>query len=446
MNAGQVGASWALPLEDGLAARVPVVAVKDWLPLVGPALDTDAGRALVARHQTSAQAVLNHAPTVASFADSATGRGITAANATMARRAKCSPGTMRKVRYVLRDLGLAKDMRTGRRLSGVEIAAARAHHGGHQTNAASVWHLTAPRPALSSTPPREKSTRTGRDTPSASPAVRVAEGRARGRSGHLSSPTGVGEERNVGRSSSFHLSSLDREKSPTRARRAHARTKLPRKARCKPRTTADPRPMHLQRAAAEVVHHLHGMDRGQWVHIGCQRYVRHKSWHIGWVAEALIEAGIDTTRFDGKAIAERLTRYTIERGLNWPDRISAPIAFLRSLLAKVDWTNQVPAEPASVRRARMTPLSAQRRTSWARPAGGEMHAAAGRSEGTNRLYPPSVTSVSEDLATAATDTCVACSAPAVVRNELPLRTPVCDQCWNADALTHPSDADCLARS
>ncbi|MEU7631848.1 hypothetical protein AB0C34_17940 [Nocardia sp. NPDC049220] len=448
LNANQIGASWSLPVAEGAAARVPVVSVRDWLLYVAAALDSEAGRTAVAQHRTSIKMVLKHSPDVASFADLHTGRGITASNATMAARAGCSPGTMRKVRYVLRDVGLAVEMESGRGLSGIEIAAARAHHGGFQTHAASVWHLTSPRATAASQPPstpRRKSASLPRMTQGVHIAAAAAVAPLRSldiSSGHLSSPTEVGEERYVARKGLVLNSSCVRKKSPTRAHLARTGRINSRKQTRKHWTSADPRPLHLQLSAAELVAECHGIDRGQWVHLGSQQYVRRHGWHIGAVADVLVEAGIDTTRFDGKTIAARLTRYTIERGMNWPNRINAPISFLRSLMAGVDWSQQIPTELAAVRRTRRAQQRDSSTTSISPMplprARGAVHGSTGFTEGVNRRHRPVLRSVSEELAAAAGDVCVRCSAPGTVREELPLRTAVCDRCWDSIAAADSS--------
>ncbi|MEU2043804.1 hypothetical protein [Nocardia niwae] len=488
LNREQIGGSWALPLEDGASAKVPVVRVRDWLPHVAPALDSEAGRAAVAKHQTSTVTVLEHAPAVAKFADLHTGRGITASIATMARSAGCSPGTMRKVRYVLRDLGLAKDMETGRLLSSAEIAAARAHHGGFQTRAASVWHLTLPRPtAAAERPltPRRNSASMGKlargahtaaataiSSPTSSTASTAIEARG-DRSGHLSSRTEVREERSVGRSGSFHPSSLVGKKSPTRTRNAHAGRKNSTKTRRKDWSDGVPHPLHRQLAAAELVAECYGMDRGQWLHLGSRQYLRlYGSWHIGAVCKVLADIGIDTEHFGGRDIARRLTDYMIVHGLSWPNHCRNPIGFLRYLLIRIDWSQQVPLELAAVRRARRVRIAALpccslhpeagRRgdgecvmcfsdrmsppdnlvggtgtSTYTRPsmAGATARAADGGSGCALTTAP----SLSEELAAAAGDECAVCSKPGHMRHDMPLPMAVCDDCWEAKWVNAEAD-------
>jgi hypothetical protein len=293
LNADQIGRSWSLPLPEHAAGRVPSVGRKQWLRTVPGLVDTAAGRAAAARRGTGLATVLLCAPVIAKFAEGVNGRRITASVATMARKAGCSEERMRRARYVLGDLGLAQEMVRGRPLGRVEQAAATAHHGGRQTRAASVWHLTLPR---------------GLSSPQAC--------------GYLSSRTSVLEVCSVG------------DGSPKRAR-AHAR---PGKSSHTRQSRDEPRPLHLQRAAAGLVAACQGMDVGQWASVGFRRYVRLPGWHIGQICDLLVEAGIDTTVWTGRTIAQRLTAYTVERKLTWPNNLREPVGFLRSLLTRIDWS------------------------------------------------------------------------------------------------------------
>ncbi|MEU4841758.1 hypothetical protein [Nocardia testacea] len=439
LNRHQIGASWSLPLEDGASSKVPVIAVKAWLAVVTTLLDTETGRAAASRHETSTKTVLDLAETVAGFADQHTGRGITASIATMAKRAGCSPGTMRKVRYVLRDLGLAAPMATGRRLSALEIAAARAHHGGVQTHAASVWHLTIPRHATALQRPaqRRRSASLGRIARASHVAARkLSTDQA---SGHLSSLTHVSEDPSVhdGVNTPVSTSSHAGKKSPTRARGARA-GKISSEAEEKPQ---DPRPLHLQLAAAELIAACPGLDRNQWINIGSRHYLRNPDHrrHIGALADLLAEFDIDTSRLDGTAIARALERSTRERGMSWPERINAPIPFLRTLLATVNWAQEIPAVPAEARRAHRRAEERQQRLeanlrahnlSGSRDRGYTDH-----TDDENRaVWPPlPFLSLADELAAAAGDICAVCSAPGTLREELPLPMTVCNPCWDAVA-------------
>jgi len=299
LNTGQRGRSWSLPVPED-AARVPAVGVKQWLRALPELVDTTAGRAAAARHGTGVTAVLECAPALARYADGLTGRAITASIATMAKAAGCTPKVMARARYVLRDLGLAAEMAAGRKLSRIEQAAARAHHGGYQPNAASVWHLTLPRSA-------------GR--------------------GDLSLRTKVLNVRAVGNNSPKRACARGRTGQSTKTSKTRAGT---------------PRPLHLQKAAAELVAACHGMNVGQWAQYGPRRYLRLPGWHIGRIAEVLVAAGVDTTVWTGRAIARRLTEHTVARGLRWPDHLHNPVGFLRSVISGVDWSTPPRRPPAAV--------------------------------------------------------------------------------------------------
>ncbi|WP_433734930.1 hypothetical protein ACQP0C_41580 (plasmid) [Nocardia sp. CA-129566] len=349
LNRDQFGMSWSLPLEDGASALVPVVSVRDWLPRVALALDSEAGRAAVAKHCTSVTAVLDCAPVVGSFANLHTGRGITAAQATIAEQTSYSDKTIRKVLYVLRDLGLAKDMKTGRRLSTIEIAAAHAHHGGRQLNAASVWHLTVPRPSAATEAPltpRRKSASLGRMNRAAhiaaaaeiKPETMSSPTSSDVVSGHLSSRTEVREDPYAGTDDFLLNESYVGKKSPTRAQSAHAGKNSRKKAK-NARTGRDPRPLHLQLAAAGLAARI--VVRGS---ITLDQWLSDHGIHIGAFADVLTRVGIDTARWSGVGIKTHLDVTSCAKGLDWPDRINNPLAFLQIRLAGLDWSGPAPGE------------------------------------------------------------------------------------------------------
>ncbi|WP_067475038.1 hypothetical protein [Nocardia amamiensis] len=361
LNRDQIGMSWSLPLEDGASALVPVVRVKDWLPCVALALGSEEGRAAVARHYTSVKAVLECAPIVASFANLHTGRGITASQATMAERCPYSDKTIRKILYVLRDLGLAKPMETGRPLSRIEIEAARAHHGGFQAYAASVWHLTVLRPLA--TPehptthpltPRRKSASLGKlargahiaaaaavSSSSSSTASSAVEDRD-DRSGHLSSRTSVREESPVTNSTSVPEKSCAAKKSPTRAR-AHARLGRNSKKGKKSRSDTDPRPLHQQHAAAQLVTRI-VVDVRRGRRVTLDQWMLEHGIHIGAVSDVLAAVGIDTSRWNGLDIKAHIDVAAHQQGMDWPDRINNPLRFLQARLARLDFTEPSPSQ------------------------------------------------------------------------------------------------------
>ena len=454
--------SWSLPVADGAAARIPAVSVKTWTERLPAVLDTEQAREAARRRHTSVATVLTVAKAAASFADSSTGRQITASNASIAEKARCTVPTVKRARWVLSDIGLAVEMVRGRHLSTIERAAARAHHRGFQRTAGSVWALTLPRPTATAPSaqkrpltPRRRSASLGRVTRCASLAAGASKPAAgpaaTDRRDPLPSPTSVGEGSYVPaiENTSFLLVSPGGKKSPTRAR-AHTRTKNPAKRTGSSERT--PRPLHLQRAAAELVAVAHGLDSGQWIRCGgpgSSEYLRQHRGHIGAVADALLEAGIDTTRWSGRAIVARLTRSSVERGLYWPDHIQRPVGFLRQVLARIDWSSDAPrTTPAARPRCADHPFAG-------RQLDGECPECVIERRAYRRVFRPQRHAVESLPAAAASSeppvvwstdgTCTACgSAPGVVREKLPIPVPVCDACWSTvdeTSLCDPATTD-----
>lgn len=95
--------------------------------------------------------------------------------------------------------------------------------------------------------------------------------------------------------------------------------------------TSTPRPIALQRAAAQLIAHTPALRT---------------PGHAGRICDVLGAAGIDTTRWTGRGIARALTEDTETRGWTWPAHIARPGAFLRWRLAQIDWTQPTPAERA----------------------------------------------------------------------------------------------------
>ncbi len=143
--------SWHLPPVKLTPAGRPVATVpcwpgrQAWLRDVATALDTDsATRIRQSNAKVAAATVLAVATAHAHFAETRTGRHMVASLATLAKRAELSIDQVRRGRRVLRTLGLLVDLQLGRRLTGIEIQAARDLHGHTQTGAASEIALTTP--------------------------------------------------------------------------------------------------------------------------------------------------------------------------------------------------------------------------------------------------------------------------------------------------------------
>lgn len=278
--AGQRGRSWALP------GRPPVLCWSGrqrWLISVDVALLSDEGRRLCAEQGISLKAARGVARGCADFADSRTGRHLTASNATIGARAAKLVGRAKawcddvvtRTRSVLKQLGLAVEVVRGRYLSAAERLAAAVHHDGVQLRAASTWALTSSRRwQVKSDLPRRGST--GSKTP-----------RSR------TSPT----------------------RAQTRAQAPSGRSPRPRNG---------PRPLSAQKVAAQLVARVPSLDAGQ---------------HLGAMIDVLAEL-VDCERWTGGDIAKVLDEDARENPRDWPGHIHSPAAFLRhrlkSLSARLD--------------------------------------------------------------------------------------------------------------
>ncbi|MGC0367318.1 hypothetical protein ABH922_005370 [Rhodococcus sp. 27YEA15] len=316
----QRGRSWSLPVPAAEQARIPVwTSRQEWLRQFRHHTTTAAGRALCARRLISPEKAYAVAEAHAHFAESRTGRSVTAAKSTIAARAKVSESTVNRARRVLIALEMGVEHVRGRNLKTLEFLAAEAHHGGQQHRAASTWSLSSPRQIVELTPaaPSRRSR-----------ASRAMERSTRSRKGSqpvsrfLSKPRRTSIPADT--LSSVGFLSCEVLPSGRTHQRAHA---------CTPQPTNDkhPRPLAVQRVAAELIRHAPAlMPPG----------------HIGAVCDVLMKCDIDPTRWSGLDIARTLSRDTAERGWIWPtsSTLTSPIAYLRYRLRLVDWTAKSPDE------------------------------------------------------------------------------------------------------
>ncbi|WP_063046301.1 hypothetical protein [Nocardia pseudovaccinii] len=490
LNATQRGASWSLPVPDSAEAATPVWhGPEHWIETVRVLLTTEHGQQLVARYHTNADTVLVVAGDLAARADGLTGRGVTVSDATVSDTVGLAVKVVRRGRYVLRDLGLARSLVTGRKLTLVEQAAAWLHHGGAQIAAASVWALTIPREAAAVARPlipRRKSASLGRLSRAAHTAA-ATDTTSTTANQQPGPPTTDLSVREICSVANYSPSARERDGKKSKKSRRSKET--------------GPRSLELQFTAAELIHHIPGIDRQQWISTpGSGSYVRLPGWHIGRVADLIADAGIDSTWWTGRAIAVRLSRYMADQGYSWPDRITNPGGFLRALLAAVDWTEQTPAMPAAAvrerrralqrsdeleqqqRQAERARIAAQKRQEAAQKAAEKAHSgecglchdtgwivAFGEGDpiapmrcicpGLDRpaldlpvpsdpiapepeqpvvdAVAPAAVEAEKDQRAAELDavagpTCLMCSAsPGTVRTSMPSRPVVCDPCWHA---------------
>jgi hypothetical protein len=329
-ESAQRGNSWALPVAPGGHGHRPVWSGRaQWQRQVRALLNSDTGTELCKSNSVSTEATFAVAVVHAGLAESRTGRGVTASRTTIASRAGVSESVVKRARRVLTALGVAVELVRGRYLTAVEAMAAEAHHGRRQIRAASVWALCSPIDAVRAVaaPIRSNVTKVTRA------ARRIAAYRARG-TGRIVHPQQQGHGP-LSPSGGFSFGSFFSKYSPTRAQaRAGMARNAPRK---------DPRPLHLQRAAGELLAHAPALNR---------------AGHVGVVCDVLERSGVDTTRWSGRDIARELTADTQSRGWVWPSRIEHPAAFLHFRLGGIDWTRPTPAER---RQSRGMPVYGSRR-------------------------------------------------------------------------------------
>ncbi|MGE2772618.1 hypothetical protein ACQGAO_30835 [Rhodococcus sp. 1.20] len=313
-TSNQRGNSWSLPIPDGTYSRTPTWTSRThWQHQVRTLLNSPTGTTLCTNHTISTEAVFAVAVIHASLAESATGRSVTASRETIARRAGVSTSTVKRARRVLTALGVAVELVRGRYLSRLEAMAAESHHGYRQFRAASTWTLTTPQPvATTVTPPSKRPRKLSRAT------LRTAAYRSRTTTRNHPQPN---TRDPLSPSGGFALKALAFKISPTRAQtRAGKTTHQP---------TTTPRPIHIQRAAAELIAHAPALK---------------PAGHIGTICDTLQQTGIDTTRWTGRDIARQLTTDTQQRGWTWPNHIPRPSAFLRWRLTHIDWAAPTPSE------------------------------------------------------------------------------------------------------
>ena len=206
------------------------------------------------------------ATVMAGHADHATGRHCAATRATIAAAAGCGPDTVTVAWRVLRTAGWVLEAQRG--------------HGSPTTPGCgrrpSIYHLIPARPE---------------PTPVEFPDLP--------RSGVVSPSGPVGTY------------------SPSA--RSRARTENPRPKNRGPRR--GPRPLALQRLAAQLINTCHGLSH-------C---------HAGAICDAVSAAGIDPQVWTARQITTALNTDMTARGWMWPDRVERPGAFLFSRLRRLDW-------------------------------------------------------------------------------------------------------------
>ena len=244
-----------------------------WLDELAAWADTEAGRTACAR-KVRADLLLRVAESLADHADHATGRHCAVTNAVVAQAAGCTARTVSTVRCVLREAGLAVEVRRGTGSAAAPQTVRRP----------SVWHLVSRREPVDSS------------------AVF-----------HLPPTRRVRRLSHVGKNSPSPRKRAPKSKSPSKQPPQRARRYAP-------------RPLHVQRLADELVGNdygrsglCHGLRRG----------------HLGHICDALIRSGLDLDAWTARAISVALNADMRERGWSWPNHIERPGAFLTARLRRL---------------------------------------------------------------------------------------------------------------
>ncbi|MGW4338539.1 Rep protein [Rhodococcus koreensis] len=334
-DTGQRGNSFTLPTTPGREATIPVWSGRsEWLrQLRHHITHTTNGQAALTTHSISIERMMSVATAHARFAESTTGRGVTASRQLIAHHAGVSLSVVNRARRALKTLAMGIELERGRTLRTHEYMAAELHHGGQQHQAASVWALSSPKHIVDTTPPppsrpqRPHRTRATR---------RLAHHRTRPQQPtNATHPQATSADTlSPGTYVPTHNLSLR-----STHQRAHARHTT---------STPQPRPLHLQRAAATLASRSPVLAHDQ----------------IGHICDTLHAAGIDTTHWTGHDIAHTLDRDTRARGWTWPaaDRIAAPVGLLRWRLTQIDWTSPSPSQLRTAADAKRRDEEQTRRT------------------------------------------------------------------------------------
>jgi len=283
-----------------------------WFDALMDALSTRSGEEARRRARVAPDTLLRVARADWLAADAKTGRGLATAHETVAAALGMSSKTVQRSRGLLEVLGFAVTIVEGRYLTVAERKAAKETHGGRQVRAASLRALTMPR--------------------SSSPVQNVY----------------------LPRRGDLLLHPLVKENS---SKRADARKKAPitpRSKKRKSRATANvietPRPIAIQRLAADLVRQVRWLDTGQ---------------HVGALCTVLQAAGLDGARWSARGLIDTMDRFVGDRGMKYPDSTQNPLGFLRWVLsAAIDPATPTPderrAQIADERRERAIQQARQR--------------------------------------------------------------------------------------
>jgi len=331
------GAALSLPVPAGAYARVPTWhSRRYWLTLCEWIVThTERGRAALTRHGIAAQTFLRVCAAHAHYAESATGRHVCAALATLATKDELSIDQLKRGRRALKTLDLGVELARGKKLNATEReAAARLHSHVHgqlparpQIGAASVWALSAPAWAVETMPAPRTPPKRPRRRPSRS-AERPRTATIRPLSpAHRNSPSSAPQSPSG--SLSLCLSVRKDHQARTRAGEQNS-------------TPTTPRPLALQRAAAQLIDCVPALR----TIVGIDDTTGRRRGHIGSVCDLLVDTGIDTDRWTGVDIAHALNHDGTTRGWTWPTAhaMTSPLRMVAYRLSRLDWSGPSPTE------------------------------------------------------------------------------------------------------
>ncbi len=283
----RAGARAATPRQPVWSSR------ESWLAALGQWAQSRALAAVCTAERVSitATTLLAIAAVMAEHADHSTGRHVAITRATIAARAGCGERTVTAAWRLLRASGWAVEAQRGHGSPGTPSVGRRP----------SVYHLVPRR----STPPAELR---GLEPLTSQPTEPVTTNRTvtavdNSTDCHLPPLGGVCSLPPVGSNSPS---------APQRAKNSPSQ----RKSR---RWRAEPRPLALQKLAAELTRRCVGLGSG----------------HIGSICDALTSAGIDPDSWTAQAVQEELEADMRRTGGTWPDQVTNPGAFLASRLRRL---------------------------------------------------------------------------------------------------------------
>lgn len=283
--ASQRRRQWIIGSGQATPATPVWLSREGWLTGVrGWALSEDFG-AVCARVGVamSAATVVAIARRWADFADHRNGRNAAVTRASLAAAVGCAPRTITRAWRVLGAGGWAVEAARGH-------GSARTHPTGRRP---SIWHLITPKPAPAAVH---------------NPAGPVGNVHLPPKGGLCSVP------------SVSQYSPRTRAAAPALPRDTHStgprNTPAPRPRRARRQRRATPRPLALQRLAAQLVLRCHGLHRT----------------HIGAICDALANTGIDPAIWSCTQLQAALDADMRATGRTWPDHIRNPAAFLASRL------------------------------------------------------------------------------------------------------------------